>query len=192
MNTSATSTGEDSRFTHLWKRAFLLSILVTFPSTLPATAQEGAAGSKTIPPIASTDPIRTISAAAAAAESTAGPIATTDATRPVGAVNPQLITKTYLATAYCLKGQTASGITVRRGIIAADPNILPLGSVVRIEAGSYSGIYTVLDTGGAVRGQRIDVFLPTRAEAMRFGSRKIKVEVLRRGWEPAPEVAAAE
>lgn len=190
MNTSATSTGEDSRFTHLWKRAVLLSILVTLPSTLPATAQEGSAGSKTIPPIASPDPIRAISAAAAAAETTAATSATTETAVPAGAVDPKLITKTYLATAYCLKGQTASGIPVRRGIIAADPDILPLGSVVRIEAGTYSGIYTVLDTGGAVRGQRIDVFLPTRAEAMRFGSRKIKVEVLRRGWEPAPVASA--
>ena len=189
MNKRATSTGEYSRFTHLCKRAVLLSILVSFPSTLPVIAQEGEAGLSSVLPIASTDPIRTIRAAAVAADSEAIP--TTDEALPQGAVKPQLIVKTFLATAYCLKGQTASGIPVRRGIVAADPKVLPLGSVVRIDAGTYSGIYTVMDTGGDIRGQRIDIFLPTRSEAMRFGSRKIKVEILRRGWEPAPEIAEA-
>jgi 3D (Asp-Asp-Asp) domain-containing protein len=190
MNERATSTGEYSRFTHLCKRAVLLSILVSIPGTLPVIAQEGNAGVESVPPIASTDPIRAISAATEAAE-TVEPAAATDEALPLGAVEPQLIVKTYLATAYCLKGQTAAGVPVRRGIIAADPKVLPLGSVVRIIAGQYSGIYTVMDTGGAIRGQRVDIFLPSRSEAMRFGSRKIKVEVLRRGWEPAPVIADA-
>lgn len=183
MNKSATSTGKNcSRFTHLCNRVLLLGILVSFPCTLPATAQEGEVGLAVTSPIASPDStIRTISDTAAPAKDTL----------PPGAVDPQVIAKTFLATAYCLKGQTASGVLVRRGIIAADPKILPLGSVVRLHAGSYSGIYTVMDTGGAIRGQRIDIFLPTRAEAIRFGSRKIKVEVIRHGWEPDSETANA-
>lgn len=191
MNQSATSTGENhSRFAYLCSRAVLLSVLVTCPTTLPAIAQEGEAGIHSASPIASTDPIRTIRDEEDAA-ATADPTSSTENAPLIGAVSPQVIAKTYLATAYCLKGQTAAGIPVRRGIIAADPKILPLGSVVRIEAGSYSGIYTVLDTGGAIRGQRIDIFLPTKAEAMRFGSRRIRVEVLRHGWEPAPALAKA-
>lgn len=188
MEKCATSTGEYSRFTHLCKRAVLLSILVSFPSTLPVVAQEGVAGISPIPPIASTDPNSTISAAVETAE-TADSVVPADAVLPKDVVKPKLIAKTFLATAYCLKGQTASGVPVRRGIIAADPKVLPLGSVVRIDAGSYSGIYTVMDTGGAIRGQRIDMFLPTRAEAIRFGSRRIKVEILRRGWDPDPQIA---
>lgn len=101
-----------------------------------------------------------------------------------GTVPPQAIVRTFLATAYCLKGKTASGVVVRRGIIAADPRVLPLGSIVRLQAGKYSGIYTVMDTGGAIRGRRIDIYLPSRTEAINFGSREVKVEVLRHGWEP--------
>ena len=188
MNKSATSTVRSpSSFTHLCRRAVLLSILVSCPSTLPAIAQEGEPASKATSPIASSDTNQSISDAAAPAEDEAEPIAPVADVVPPGAVEPQVIVKTFLATAYCLKGQTALGIPVRRGIIAADPNILPLGSVGRRQAGSYSGIYTVMDTGGAIRGQRIDVYLPTRAEAMRFGARRVKVEVLRHGWEPSTE-----
>jgi len=60
----------------------------------------------------------------------------------------------FVATAYCVKGQTASGLKVRSGIIAADPRILPIGSIVRIVAGDQSGIYSVLDTGPLVTGRR--------------------------------------
>ncbi len=56
----------------------------------------------------------------------------------------------FRATAYCLKGRTANGGSVRRGIVAADPRVLPLGSRIHVNAGSYSGAYTVADTGGAV------------------------------------------
>jgi len=188
MEKAATSTGEYSRFTHLCKRAVLLSILVSFPSTLPVIAQEGVAGFTTTSPIPTPDPNPTISAAVDTAE-TAESVVPADGVLPKGAVEPKLIAKTFLATAYCIKGQTATGIPARRGIIAADTKVLPLGSVVRIEAGPYSGVYTVMDTGGAIRGQRIDLFLPTRAEAVRFGSRRIKVEILRRGWDPDPEIA---
>jgi 3D (Asp-Asp-Asp) domain-containing protein len=169
-----------------------LSILVSFPGTLPAIAQEGVTTSKATSPIASVDTNLSISDAAAPAEDKAEPIAPVADAIPPGAVEPQVIVKTFFATAYCLKGQTASGIPVRRGMIAADPRILPLGSVVRLQAGNYSGIYTVLDTGGAIRGQRIDIYLPTRAEAMRFGARRVKVEVLRHGWEPGTEARNAD
>jgi 3D (Asp-Asp-Asp) domain-containing protein len=84
----------------------------------------------------------------------------------------------YVATAYSLKGRTASGRPVTKGIIAADPRFLPLGSRVRVEAGPYSGEYVVADTGGAVRGRRIDIWTPTAREAMRFGRRTIKLTVL--------------
>ena len=83
----------------------------------------------------------------------------------------------FRATAYCLKGRTASGGGVRRGIVAADTRILPLGTQITIDAGSWSGSYVVADTGGAVRGNKIDVWVPTCAEARRFGSRRITIKV---------------
>jgi len=84
----------------------------------------------------------------------------------------------YVATAYSLRGRTASGLPVSKGLIAADPRILPLGSRVKLEAGNYSGEYLVADTGGAVRGRHVDIWTPTSREAMRFGRRAIKLTVL--------------
>jgi membrane-bound lytic murein transglycosylase len=63
-------------------------------------------------------------------------------------------------------------------MIAADPRVLPIGSRVRIEAGSYTGEYVVADTGGAVRGKRIDIWTASSREAMRFGRRTVKLTVL--------------
>ena len=87
----------------------------------------------------------------------------------------------YTATAYSLRGRTASGRPVSRGLIAADPSVLPLGSRVRLEAGSWSGEYVVADTGGAVRGRRIDIWTPTAREALQFGRRVVKLTVLEFG-----------
>lgn len=87
----------------------------------------------------------------------------------------------YVATAYSLRGRTASGRLVAKGLIAADPRHLPLGSRVRVEAGAYSGEYLVADTGSLVRGRRIDIWIPTSREAMRFGRRTVKLTVLSLG-----------
>lgn len=87
----------------------------------------------------------------------------------------------YVATAYSLRGRTASGRPVAKGLIAADPRHLPLGSRVRLEAGTYSGEYLVADTGTMVRGRRIDIWTPTSREAMRFGRRTVKLTVLSLG-----------
>src|SRR5687767_16021224 len=87
----------------------------------------------------------------------------------------------YVATAYSLRGRTASGLPVNKGIIAADPRVLPLGSRVKIEAGAYSGEYLVADTGGMVRGKRIDIWTPSTRDAMRFGRRTVKLTILSLG-----------
>jgi 3D (Asp-Asp-Asp) domain-containing protein len=87
----------------------------------------------------------------------------------------------YVATAYSLRGRTASGRLVSRGLIAADPRFLPLGSRVRLEHPGYSGEYLVADTGGAIRGRRIDIWTPSSGEAMRFGRRTVKLTVLSYG-----------
>lgn len=86
----------------------------------------------------------------------------------------------FNATAYCLKGRTASGGSVRRGIVAADPRVLPLGSRIVINAGAYSGTYTVADTGGGVRGRKLDIWVPSCSEANRFGRRNVTVSKLGR------------
>jgi 3D (Asp-Asp-Asp) domain-containing protein len=89
------------------------------------------------------------------------------------------------ATAYCHAGKTQSGAHTRTGIVAADPHVLPVGSVVRIDQPkTLAGIYTVMDTGGAVNGSHLDIFMPDCARAERFGKQPIRVRVLRRGWDP--------
>ncbi len=93
-------------------------------------------------------------------------------------VDFEVAPRTYTATAYSLRGRTASGKPLTRGMIAADPSVLPLGTRVRLEAGSFSGEYVVGDTGGAVKGRRIDIWTPTSREALQFGRRAVKLTVL--------------
>jgi 3D (Asp-Asp-Asp) domain-containing protein len=81
----------------------------------------------------------------------------------------------FIATAYCLKGRTAMGHGVRRGIIAADPRVLRLGSRVNLNAGQYSGQYLVSDTGGRIKGKKIDIWVPSCSEARRFGRRTVSI-----------------
>ena len=84
----------------------------------------------------------------------------------------------FTATAYCLRGRTAMGHGVRRGIIAADPRVIRLGSRVNLGAGSYSGQYLVSDTGGRIKGRKIDIWVPNCAEARRFGRRTVPLSLL--------------
>jgi len=108
---------------------------------------------------------------ASPADSTASPVVEEAATQIVPATN-------YVATAYSLRGRTASGRMVSKGLIAADPRVLPLGSRVRLEVPGYHGEYLVADTGGMIRGRRIDIWIPSSREAMRFGRRTVKLTVL--------------
>jgi 3D (Asp-Asp-Asp) domain-containing protein len=95
----------------------------------------------------------------------------------------------YVATAYSLRGRTASGRMVSKGLIAADPFHLPLGSRVRLDAGGYSREYLVADTGGAIRGRRIDIWIPTTREALQFGRRTVKLTVLSYGGKRPRKIA---
>jgi len=72
--------------------------------------------------------------------------------------------------------------------VAADRSVLPLNSRIRVYgAGRYSGDYTVEDTGGKVDGHHIAVYMPSRAEAKKFGRQRVKVVVLKYGDdEPSP------
>ena len=92
----------------------------------------------------------------------------------------------FSATAYCKGETTTSGAGVHSGIAAADPGLLPVGSVVQIESQPerYNGIYTVLDTGPAVQGRQVDLYMWSCYEALAFGRQSIHLTVLRLGWNP--------
>jgi len=93
---------------------------------------------------------------------------------------------TMIATAYSLTpsdtgkspshpdyGRTATGHRVRRGVVAVDPRVIPLGTRLYVEG---YGFATALDTGSAIKGNRIDVFV--EKDAYKFGVRRVKVYVL--------------
>lgn len=108
-------------------------------------------------------------------------MAVTKKTTDVDSTADVIPSQNYVATAYSLSGRTASGRPVSKGLIAADPSVLPLGTRVRLDAGTYSGEYTVADHGAAVRGRRIDVWVPSNHEAHRFGRRSVRLTVLSYG-----------
>src|SRR5262249_29430724 len=88
----------------------------------------------------------------------------------------------FEATAYTVEGETASGAQTRKGIVAADPKVLPIGSRIRVQgAGPYDGEYSVEDTGREIKGREIDIYIANDAEAKRFGRKRVSVEVLERG-----------
>jgi 3D (Asp-Asp-Asp) domain-containing protein len=88
----------------------------------------------------------------------------------------------FHATAYCLTGITRSGVPTAPGRVAADPNIIPLGSMIYVETPWMSGIYQVMDTGDLIKGKIIDIFIPSYEKCMEFGRRIVKVKVLRYGF----------
>ena len=92
----------------------------------------------------------------------------------------------YSATAYCKGTTTASGVNPRTGVAAADPALLPVGSVINVAAGDpkYSGVYTVMDTGPRVQGRILDLYMWNCSEALRFGRKEVELTVLRLGWNP--------
>ena len=109
-------------------------------------------------------------------------------------LNAQTPKRTFRATAYChygkgctkgqYKGITATGVKVRRGVIAVDPRLIPLGSKVEIiEPVNYAGMYDAADTGGAIKGDIIDIWVPDITEARQFGRKKVVLRV----YPPAPK-----
>ena len=74
----------------------------------------------------------------------------------------------FTATGYCKGTTTASGVNVRTGIAAADPDLLPVGSVIQVDRldEQYDGIYTIMDTGPKVQGRHIDIYMWSCNEAL--------------------------
>lgn len=85
-----------------------------------------------------------------------------------------------VATAYCPSDRggnfTALGLPARRGIVAVDPRVIPLGTQLYVEG---YGPALAGDTGSAIKGQRIDLFMDSHREAVNFGRRRVKVYVLK-------------
>jgi len=90
--------------------------------------------------------------------------------------------KTFTATAYCTGRMTAAGTRVSSGVVAADPAVLPLGTVIRVAgAAPYDGSYRVMDTGPRVRHRHVDLYIADCAAAKRFGRRSVQVTIVNKG-----------
>jgi 3D (Asp-Asp-Asp) domain-containing protein len=92
----------------------------------------------------------------------------------------------FNATAYCKGSTTTSGVAAQTGVAAADPQLLPVGSVIEIDSieARYNGIYTIMDTGPKVQGRLVDIYMWSCNEALQFGRRPVRLVVLRLGWNP--------
>lgn len=75
-------------------------------------------------------------------------------------------------------GKTASGMKPQVGVVAVDPKIIPLGTKLYVEGYNDNKICIAGDTGGAIKGKRIDLFMNSRNEALKFGRKKVKVRVV--------------
>lgn len=88
---------------------------------------------------------------------------------------------TMTCTAYSAGGTTASGLPAKWGVIAVDPRVIPLGTKVYVETTDGKYIYgtaIAADTGGAIKGNIIDICVNTRKEAYAFGRRQVNVYIL--------------
>jgi peptidoglycan DL-endopeptidase CwlO len=79
---------------------------------------------------------------------------------------------TVIATAYSLPGHTASGLPVGPGVVAVDPTVIPMGTRMTIP-GYGEGV--AADTGGAIKGNRIDVWFPTNAQCIQWGVKTVTI-----------------
>ena len=72
------------------------------------------------------------------------------------------------------RGITYSGLPADLGVVAVDPAVIPLGSVVWVPGAGYN---LALDTGGAIKGAKIDVYFKDRDKALAWGRREVKVRI---------------
>jgi 3D (Asp-Asp-Asp) domain-containing protein len=78
------------------------------------------------------------------------------------------------ASAYSGGGSTATGHEVRWGVVAVDPKVIPLGSQLYVDG---YGEAVALDTGGAIKGNRVDLYMNTEEAAQSWGVRSVIVYV---------------
>jgi len=80
------------------------------------------------------------------------------------------------AVAYSLPGSTALGVPVRKGVVAVDPKLIPLGTKLHVP-GYGPGL--AADVGYAIKGKVIDLWFPSMAKARQWGRRTVTITVYR-------------
>ena len=116
--------------------------------------------------------------------STSAPSTSTPAPAPAQeskSVSKEITVEATAYTAYCAgcSGITATGIDLRsnpnRKVIAVDPRVIPLGSRVYVEG---YGEAIAGDTGGAIKGTRVDLFMASQSSALNWGRKTVKLQIL--------------
>jgi 3D (Asp-Asp-Asp) domain-containing protein len=80
------------------------------------------------------------------------------------------------AVAYSLPGSTALGVPVRKGVVAVDPKLIPLGTKIHVP-GYGPGL--AADVGTAIKGRIIDLWFPSTAKARAWGRRTVTITIYR-------------
>lgn len=85
----------------------------------------------------------------------------------------------YTANCTGCSGVTKTGINLKANpnvkVVAVDPSVIPLGSKVWVEGYGYA---VAGDTGGAIKGKKVDLFIPSKSKAYDFGRKKVRIKVL--------------
>ena len=103
----------------------------------------------------------------------ASPLAPVEMAAPIGTPSGER-TLTVGSTGYTIRGRTSTGIPTGPGVVAVDPSVIPLGT--RLTIPGY-GVGIAADTGGGVQGNAIDVWFPTKAQALQWGRRVVTVTI---------------
>ncbi|MCU9814393.1 MULTISPECIES: SH3 domain-containing protein [Paraclostridium] len=81
------------------------------------------------------------------------------------------------ATAYAGDTITSTGTTPKWGTIAVDPTVIPYGTKVYIP--KFDMVFTAEDCGSAIKGKRIDIFMNSEAECVKFGRQNMEIKILK-------------
>src|SRR4051794_7826999 len=118
---------------------------------------------------------------AAAPKKMAKSVAKTPSRSDTGNVVKEFTVSASAFTASCngCSGVTKTGINLKSNpdmkVIAVDPSVIKLGTKVHVEGYGYA---IAGDTGGAIKGNKIDVFFPTKEAAYKWGRKKVKIKIL--------------
>ncbi|PWA12114.1 hypothetical protein DCC39_07655 [Pueribacillus theae] len=107
------------------------------------------------------------------------PSAQAAAKAPSGGKTIYMSSTAYTANCSGCSGVTATGVNLKANpgakVVAVDPNVIPLGTKVHVEGYGYA---IAADTGGAIKGNRIDVFVPSNSKATSWGRKNVKVKIV--------------
>lgn len=146
-------------------RAVIAAVASAVTSALAVGCREASAAPIAVPPVMVMSPLHLTGATVRGGQVHWA----MDHHRPLRLGDPVTVS----VTQYCLRGTTRRGRYVRPGIVAADPRLFPLSRYIELYVGTkYLGRFLVDDTGGAIKGAKIDVWTPSCRDARRFGRQK--------------------